>query len=124
VPLEKVGATPTDGATTQDINVDDKTSVTQSVVSPNLVKYKILVGEFKNDIPTEVLDAFLELGKVVPKHSGNGTILYLYGEFSTYAEAQAALEKAKAAGLKTAYMVGDFNGRIISGEEAKNLLKQ
>lgn len=121
--LENVGATLSEGATTTDLNIDEKTDIKKSVVDPGLVKYKILVGSYRNDIPTEVLDMFLDLGQVAPKLGDNGEIIYLYGAFSTKEEANAALKKAQDIGLKKSMIIGDFNGKIITAEEAANLLR-
>lgn len=122
--LEKVGATLAEGAVPSDINIDEKTDITKAVVDPSLVKYRIEVGRFKNDIPTAVLDMFLDLGQVIPRRGENGDIVYLHGEFSSMAEASAALKKAKELGLKTSFIIGDFNGKIITAEEAQSLLRQ
>ncbi|HRJ36636.1 MAG TPA: SPOR domain-containing protein, partial [Flavobacteriales bacterium] len=122
--LEEVGATLSEGTKSSELNIDEKTDINKPVVDAGLVKYKIEVGRYKNDIPTEVLDMFLDLGKVLPRRAENGDVVYLYGEFSTIKEAEAALKAAQNAGLKKALIIGDFNGKIISAEEAKSLLRQ
>lgn len=123
VPIEKVGATPVENVTTQELNPDEKTDVNIPVVNPNLIKYRVQIGAFKADVPIEMLDLFLQLENVKPVRT-SGTVLYLAGEYNTIEEAEKALIDVKIVGLKDAFVVGDFNGKIITAEEAKSLLKK
>lgn len=123
VPIETVGATPVDNATTNEINIDEKTDIKTPVVDPSSIKYRIKVGQFKNDVPTDILDLFLQLDYVKPVRI-NGEVVYLTGEFSSRAEAIKKLKEIKALGLTGAEVVGDFNDKIITADEAESLLKQ
>ena len=123
VPIETVGATPTENATTTEINIDEKTDYKTPVVNPSLIKYRIQVGKFKNDVPTDMLDLFLQLESVKPVRI-NGEVIYLSGEFESRAEALKKLQEIKTLGLKDAFVVGDFNDKIITADEAESLLKK
>jgi hypothetical protein len=86
------------------------------------ITFTILLGSFANEIPTETLDKYLELGNVRPIRQDDGTISYYFGEFSTDAEMQRSLEQAKSMGLDAAEGQGRFGEKVISLEEATKIL--
>ena len=55
---------------------------------------------------------------------GREIIRYVHGSFATRAEAEAALTKVKEFGIPDAFLIGEFNGTLITAEEADNLLDQ
>ena len=90
-------------------------------IQPQLIKFQIQLGEYVNDIPTETLEKFLELGKVRPVKDKVVT-RYMFGEFDSHGEAKEALNKLQTQGIREAELKGTFNGEIITLEEALNIL--
>lgn len=94
------------------------------VVNPDLVKFKVQVGAFQNKIPTNILDLYLSIGNVMPKKDPeSGLTKYFIGSFKTYKEAEAYKKELQEKGLVDAFVVGDFNGKVITAQEALDLLK-
>ncbi len=102
-----------------------ETSVpTANAVNPELIKFKVQVGAFQNKIPTEILDLYLSIGNVVPrKDASTGLTKYFIGTLDSYQEANGLKKELKEKGLIDAFIVGDFNGKIITAQEALDLLK-
>lgn len=116
IPLRKAGATP----------ITDKDDVKEvpenqpiSGVTKSLVVYKVQVGAFKNAPP----QAKFEKIKTTKQSSG-GYNRYLTGEFSDYESAlKYKNELLQTSVVEEAFVVAYFNGRIISLQEAAELLK-
>ena len=97
---------------------------TEGVINAELIKFKIQVGAFENKIPLDILDLYLSIGNVVPKRDGSsGLTKYLMGTYDSYEEAEAAKEELKSKGLADAFIVGDFNGKLIPASDALKLIK-
>lgn len=118
VSLVSAGATPS-------ANVAARPSVSSPTDSPNYgkVKFKVQIGAFTNDIPTDVLDRMMDLGKVDQQKGSNGATKYFVGEFNTYEEANAFKKELSSKGFEGAFVAGQYNGNIISANEAIQLLK-
>lgn len=105
--------------------VEESGEPTGSVVRRELVKFKVQVGAYENDIPTEVLDIYLSIGNVKPKRdSESGLTKYIIGEFEDYEEAEEFKRELEREGLIDSFVVGDFNGKVISAQEALELLNE
>lgn len=97
---------------------------TKGVVNPDLIKFKVQVGAFQNKIPTNILDLYLSIGNVSPKKDNeSGLTKYFIGTYSNYKDAEAFKKQLQEKGLVDAFVVGEFNGKIISAQEALDLLK-
>ncbi|MFZ6051169.1 hypothetical protein [Halocola ammonii] len=92
-----------------------------NAVNPENVYFRVQLGAYEEDIPTKVLDQFFKIGNVKPMNFGDGIIRYMTTQFDTWPEAKAILKKAIAAGIDDAFIVGDFNGKFISEEDARLL---
>ena len=114
ISLEEAGATMSKGREEED---KPKTSVKRE-----LVRFKVQVGAYTRDVPASMLEKFIELGDVKPVQSSGQPTKYLLGSFESYEEAQKAQQRAKAAGIDGAFIVGDFNGKIITAKEAQELI--
>ena len=74
-------------------------------------------------IPTDVLDTYLELGNVVPKRDPNsGLTKYFIGNFDNYEEATNYKIELIEKGIIDSFVVGEFKGNIITAVEAIGLL--
>lgn len=117
VSLTDAGATLVDPG-----NTDQQNNEVINKVDPDLVKFSVNLGEFSGDIPADLLDVFLELGDVLPRSGTPGKTLYITGSFSTLEEAEALRKKVAGLGVPNALVVGEFNGRLITADEAQTLL--
>ncbi|MFK7757433.1 MAG: hypothetical protein AB8B53_10930 [Flavobacteriales bacterium] len=90
-------------------------------ITKSSVRFQIQLGEYVDDIPTEMLEKYLEIGKVKPQKESVVT-RYMFGDFSSYPEAKTFLETIKGKGIEQAEIKGLFEGRIISLEEALNII--
>ncbi|MFT5600468.1 MAG: hypothetical protein ACI9N1_000703 [Flavobacteriales bacterium] len=97
---------------------------TKNAINKDLIKFKVQVGAFANKIPTEILDMYLTIGNVIPKKDEQtGLSKYYIGTYSSYEEAAAMIKSLETQGIKDAFVVGDFNGKIITAQDALIILK-
>jgi hypothetical protein len=106
---------------TENINNNE---VVETHVNAKNVRFKVQIGAFKNDIPANVLDVFLTLGKVQLKRNDTGLTIYLVGDESGMESADQLKVKMIQAGIKDAFVVGEFNGSVIPANEALLLLNK
>lgn len=117
IPLQKAGATPANKGDAINDVPDNKPI---SGVTKKLVVYKVQVGAFKNEHPPQ---AKFEKIKTT-KESSKGFNRYLTGEFFDYESAlKYKNELLKNNTVEEAFVIAFFNGRIISLQEATELLK-
>lgn len=88
------------------------------------VKFKVQIGSYVGDIPTDVLDKMMDLGRIDQRPSDDGSVKYLTGEFNTAEEAQAMRDDLVSQGFSEAATVAEFEGKLLSTEEGLNLLNQ
>ena len=115
--LKKAGATPiNDGDEIREV-ADNKPI---SGVTKKLVVYKVQVGAFKNTTPPQ---AKFEKIKTTKQSSG-GYNRYFTGEFADYESAlKYKNELLQTNAVDEAFVIAYFNGKIISLQEAAELLK-
>lgn len=87
------------------------------------VKFKVQIGAYTGQIPTDVLDKMMSLGRIDQRDGDNGVVRYLTGEFNTYEEAKAMKQELISHGFPDAFVAGEFNGKLITADEAIELLK-
>ena len=93
ITLNDAGMNVVEGA--RDITYDE---VNHSI-NTDRISFTILLGEFSEQLPTETLDAYLELGHVKPERNADGTTRYTFGTFNSVEEAERALEDVHARGM-------------------------
>lgn len=104
--------------------VTESSEPTKDALVKGLIKFRVQVGAYENDIPTEVLDVYLQLGSVLPKRdSKTGVTKYLVGKFDSYKEAEKYKVEIQKKGILDAFIIGDFNGKVITAQEALELTK-
>ncbi|MFN3917333.1 MAG: SPOR domain-containing protein [Flavobacteriales bacterium] len=107
-----------------DTKVETPTPMSDNI-DKSKIKFRVQVGAYKNEIPTEVLDVYLQVGNILPKRDLNsGLVKYYTKAFSTYEEADGFKEEVIREGLYDAFVVGEFDNNIISTSEAFKLLNQ
>ncbi|MFT4678312.1 MAG: hypothetical protein ACJAV7_001494 [Flavobacteriales bacterium] len=116
ITLEDAGMTVREGA--QDLTHDE---VNHSI-DKDRISFTILLGTYADELPTETLDKYLELGNVNPIRKDDGSINYYFGAFTTEAEMEAAMSLAQSIGIETAQGQGKFDKKIITLYEAKSIL--
>ena len=105
----------------EDISLSSTPSV--NAVDPKLVKFRVQVGAFKEKVPTDYLDLFLDIGNVLPKKDVvSGFTRYYVGKLDTYEQAMALRDRIAKNGLEDCFIVGEFKQKIIPSREALNLL--
>ena len=105
----------------EDLSVSSTPSA--NAVDPSLIKFRIQVGAFKEKVPTDYLDIFLDIGNVLPKRDVvSGFTRYYVGKLDTYEAAMAFRDKIASRGLEDCFIVGEFKQNIITSREALNLL--
>lgn len=104
---------------------EDITSATETQsINKDLVKYTVQLGSFNGRVPADVLNQYMTLGNVRPVRGANGTTKYVYGIFESAEIANAKRRELTTEGFKDAFVVGEFNGQVISAEEARKILTQ
>ena len=106
-------------------NIEIDTVPSVNPINAKLVKFRVQVGAYKEKIPTDALDMYLDIGNVLPKRDiMSGLTKYYLGEFSNYDVAADFRLKLIDKGLIDCFVVGEFKNNIISTKEAKSLLGQ
>jgi len=107
-----------------DTNVESSVP-SESVVRRELINFRVQVGAYENDIPTEVLDLYLTIGNVVPKRDATtGITKYFIGKFADFEDAEEFMHEVQREGLDDAFVIGDFNGKIVSAQTALELINR
>ncbi len=103
----------------KDLTTDNETDL----VDPNLVKFRVILGDYEGDIPTDQLDLLLEIGNVRPQRQSDGRTHFLSPVFDSLDEAQKLLDRAKEMGVTAPRMIGEFNKKPIPIDDALKLKK-
>ncbi|MEM7163379.1 MAG: hypothetical protein AAF487_13165 [Bacteroidota bacterium] len=83
--------------------------------------YRIQLASYSSSIPTEQLNKLMKMEDFDTKSVGDESY-YVIGSFKTLEEAQNKLSEINLSEFPEAKIVGDFNGKIISAEEAEKIL--
>ena len=86
------------------------------------VTFRIQLGALKDQVSTDALNAFLDLGEVEHREAP-GWHRYFQGRYASIAEARTALPETQSAGFPDAFVVGEVSGRIVPVAEALILLE-
>jgi len=114
--LVQAGATPAE-------NVVPLPQSSGSSVNKGLVKFKVQIGAYSEQIPTDVIEKYMELGSIDQDKGSDGTTRYMIGEFDNYEAANQFKQELIGRGIEGAFVVGKFKGNTISAKEAVELLK-
>lgn len=88
------------------------------------IKFKVQIGIYKNQLPTEVLSKFMEIGNVDQKAVENGLTRYSAGEFKTLEEAENYKQEMINKGLGGAFVISLHNDELIPISKAKEILEK
>jgi hypothetical protein len=81
------------------------------------ISFKVLLGEFEGNLPTETIELYQAIGSIQTENKGS-SILYYTRNYKTLEKAQEALEKVKSMGVENPTIFGDEEGTTITKEEA------
>jgi len=101
---------------------DIGTSSNTSQINKSDIKYKIQVGSYKNQLPTEVLSKLIQLESVGQTELDGGLTRYTAGEFSTFEEAEAYRVRVVESGLGGAFIIAFDKNKLIPVSTAKKVL--
>ena len=97
--------------------------VAQDKVNKSKIRFKVQVGAYKDKIPANIMDQFITIGNVKTVRQ-SGITRYLVGDYESYDEARSELKNLQTEGFSDAFIIGTFNNKIISVEEATKLLEK
>jgi hypothetical protein len=115
VTLAEAGMTVKDE--THDLLVDEE----NNSIDPKEVTFRVQLAAFIGDIPTHELDKLLAFTNVNPRRENDGKTYFLSAPCETMQEVNKLLTQALQAGLSDAIIIGEFNGKLISAEDARKL---
>lgn len=88
----------------------------------NKISYKVQIGSYKNQLPTEVLTKFMTLKGVEQVQIENGLTRYSVGNFKTYAEVEAFKNEIVNKGITGAFVISLHGDELIPVNKAKEIL--
>ena len=96
-------------------------SLPEGGISKDAIRYKVQLGTFAGNVPSDVMGKYIEIGNVSSVTSADA-VRYYFGSYTTRAEAEAAKTTLVQKGLADAFVVGDMLGRTIPAEDADRVL--
>jgi hypothetical protein len=88
------------------------------------VKFKIQIGLFTGQIPTDVLNQMMDLGRIDQRDAEEGAVRYMTGEFNRFEDAEVYKDELSSKGFTDATIVGEYEGKIISATDGIQLLNK
>ena len=106
-------------------NIEILSEASENPIDPEMVRFRVQVGAFKEKVPDDILASFKKLGTVMAKtNAGQGYTKYYMGDFMEYKNVLKFRSKLFDNGLIDCFIVGEFQNKIITSREALNLLGQ
>ena len=89
------------------------------------IKFKVQIGSYSNQLPTEVLSKFMELDGVEQTELDGGLTRYTAGgEFTTYEEAETYKKKVAEDGMGGAFIIALHKGKLMPIAKAKEVMEE
>lgn len=116
ISLTEAGVTFVEGAEdpTPTISEEDKAKV----------NFHVQIGSFKNQIPVELLNQYMELTDVESFVGNDGINRYVAGSFKSYAEVKAYRKQLLDMGYEGAFIVASLNGELVPAKIALDWLNE
>ena len=106
-------------------NLEVSSKASENPIDPEMVRFRVQVGAFKEKVPDDILASFKKLGTVMAKtNAGQGYTKYFMGDFMEYKNVLKFRSKLFDSGLIDCFIVGEFQNKIINSREALNFLGQ
>ena len=104
-------------------NIEISSNISSTPIDPEMVRFRVQVGAFKEKVPEDILANFKSLGSVMAiTNAGQGYTKYYMGDFTEYKNVLKFRSKLAESGLIDCFIVGEFQKNIITSREALNLL--
>tara|TARA_R110001592_G_scaffold211623_1_gene463566 strand:+ start:3124 stop:5196 length:2073 start_codon:yes stop_codon:yes gene_type:complete len=117
IPLTEAGVKTTqkeqDFRNTESVNYDK-----------SAIRFKVQVGIYKNQLPTEVLSKFIEIGEVDQKLVENELTRYTVGDFQTLEEAENFKKEIIEKGIGGSFVIALHNDELIPVTKAKEIIEE
>lgn len=121
VPLSQTGeATPVNNK----VNIDEDDEVVLPSPDKKGLKFRVQVGAFTREIPIADLEKYMNIGDVEQFKDGDELARYVSGSFATPEEAKAYKEEIINKGFSGVFLVGEYNGKLVTIDEALELYKK
>ncbi len=105
---------------TNEVVYNESNPIPLNVELPEGLIFKVQVGAFRNRIPQDLFKGFAPVtGETTP----SGLTRYTAGFFKTFETADLAKDVIKGYGYEDAFVVAFFNGKRISINEARQIMK-
>lgn len=85
------------------------------------ISYKVQIGAYKNQLPTEMLTKFMSIKGVEQTQIDNELTRYSVGNFKTYAEVEAFKNEIIEKGITGAFVIAFHGKELIPVNKAKEL---
>lgn len=86
------------------------------------VRFSVQIGAYEERVPADVMDKMITIGDVKTVRQ-SGLTRYLVGDYKNYDEALKKKDELVQDGLD-AFVVGSFNGKVITVDEANEILNK
>lgn len=124
VSLTSVGATPVKKQDKAEVDNTNDSNKPVNVFNKNLVTFKIQVGVFKGEPPTQISFKYKKVIEGVQSEpTEDGLTRYFVGSSNNYEEMVKLKGKMKTYGIDDAFVIAYFNGHYITAQEALELIK-
>jgi hypothetical protein len=121
ITTQEAGATLSNKQETESTNAEQEN---KSAVDKKLVEFRVQLGVFTSELPDDKRALYSKLNGVEQVGTKSGSVRYIVGHFSDYAQAQEYKKVVmNEYGINDAFLVAFFNNQIISVQEALELLK-
>lgn len=86
--------------------------------------FRVQLGSFKKQPPTEALERFMEIGDIESRKGDDGYVRYFTKFTRSFEEANDLKKELLNKGYNGVFVVGEFNGEIIRANDAIELLNR
>ena len=117
IPLTEAGV-----KTTQ--KEDDIRMSENKTYDKSAIRFKVQVGLYKNQLPTEVLTKFIQVGGIDQKPVDNELTRYTSGDFESLEEAQTFKKELIEKGLGGVFVIALHNEELIPINKAQEIIGQ
>jgi len=87
------------------------------------IRFKVQVGLYKNQLPTEVLSKFIEIGGVDQKAVDNGLTRYTAGNFESLQEAESYKKELLEKGVGGVFVIAQHKEDLIPVNKAQEIIE-
>ena len=99
-----------------------RVSKSASQINKSDIKFKIQVGSYKDELPTDVLSILMQLEAVDQAELDGGLTRYTVGDFSSFKDAEEYREIVIESGIGGAFIIAFSKDKLISVSQAREVL--